>query len=63
MLSQESRREIIDLINREVVPAMGCTEPAAVSLCTAKAVETLGCQPEKIEVFLQKFLFRDICLL
>ncbi|MBO7213310.1 MAG: serine dehydratase subunit alpha family protein [Rikenellaceae bacterium] len=59
MLSQESRKEIIDLINREVVPAMGCTEPAAVSLCTAKAVETLGCQPEKIEVFLSPNVLKN----
>ena len=59
MLPQESRKEIIDLINREVVPAMGCTEPAAVSLCTAKAVETLGCQPEKIEVFLSPNVLKN----
>ena len=28
--------------NREVVPAIGCTEPIAVALCVAKATETLG---------------------
>ena len=50
MLATEIRKEIIALINREVVPAMGCTEPVAVSLCTAKAVETLGCRPHRIEV-------------
>ena len=35
MLSLSERRRIIDLINREVVPAIGCTEPIAVALCTA----------------------------
>ena len=50
MLSSEIRQEIIKLIHREVVPAMGCTEPVAVSLCTAKAVELLGVQPQHIEV-------------
>lgn len=58
-LSAECRKEIIDLINREVVPAMGCTEPIAVSLCTAKAVETLGCQPEKVEVFLSPNVLKN----
>ena len=48
MLSQAERNQIIDLINREVVPAIGCTEPIAVALCTARAAETLGGEPEKI---------------
>ena len=45
----EERREIIALMNREIVPAIGCTEPIAVALCVAKATETLGCRPERIE--------------
>ena len=39
---------IISLIQKEVVPAIGCTEPMAVALCTARATEMLGCRPEKI---------------
>ncbi len=39
MINQSDRKRIIDLINREVVPAIGCTEPAAVSLCVATATE------------------------
>ena len=39
---------IIGLIQKEVVPAIGCTEPMAVALCTARATEMLGCRPEKI---------------
>lgn len=33
--------QIIALIHREVKPALGCTEPIAVALAVAKAVETL----------------------
>ena len=36
------QKEIIDLINREVKPALGCTEPIAVALAVAKAIEILG---------------------
>ena len=39
MLSKQSRDEIIALIHREVVPAMGCTEPVAIALAVAKATE------------------------
>lgn len=44
------RREIIDLIKREVVPAIGCTEPIAVSLCTARAAEFLREKMPGIEI-------------
>ena len=39
MTARES--EIIGLIHKEVKPALGCTEPIAVALAVAKAVETL----------------------
>ena len=48
MIDKETRERIIALVHQEVVPAIGCTEPMAVALCTAKATEQLGCRPEKI---------------
>ena len=36
------QQEIIDLIHREVKPALGCTEPIAVALAAAKAVEIIS---------------------
>ena len=59
MLPVDTRNEIIKLIKREVVPAMGCTEPIAVSLCTAKAVEVLGKSPEHINVFLSPNVLKN----
>ncbi len=47
-MTQSEREQIIALIQREVVPAIGCTEPVAVALCVAKACETLGQQPEHL---------------
>ena len=49
MVSEIERRQILALVKREVVPAIGCTEPVAVALCVAKATETLGEIPERIE--------------
>ena len=42
MLDKETRDRIIALIHKEVVPAIGCTEPMAVALATARAKEALG---------------------
>ncbi len=59
MLPIETRNEIIKLLKREVVPAMGCTEPVAVSLCTAKAVELLGFVPQHIDVKLSPNVLKN----
>ena len=58
-MKENKRKEIISLINREVVPAMGCTEPAAVALCVAKAKEILGTVPVKIEVALSGNMLKN----
>lgn len=58
-MEKNLRRQIIELIHREVVPAVGCTEPAAVALCVAKATETLGCMPDKIELRLSGNIIKN----
>ena len=59
MIPQPERKRIIDLIRREVVPAIGCTEPIAVALCVARAAETLGCRPEKITARLSANILKN----
>ena len=59
MMTTQEHDKIIDLIKREVVLSIGCTEPMAVSLCVAKACETLGAKPEKIEVALSANIFKN----
>lgn len=59
MLPQTEREKIIALINREVIPAIGCTEPIAVALCTARAAELLAVRPERIEVLLSANILKN----
>lgn len=59
MVEKELRERIIALIHREVVPAIGCTEPMCVALCTAKATEKLGCRPDKIEAYLSANILKN----
>ena len=53
------RDSIIKLINKEVVPAIGCTEPMAVALATSRAVEALGCRPTKISALLSANILKN----
>ena len=59
MVNKEVRDRIISLIHQEVVPAIGCTEPICVALCTARATEKLGIRPEKIEVLLSANILKN----
>lgn len=59
MLNTIIRQQIIALIRRQVVPAVGCTEPMAVALCTARATELLGYRPEKITVRLSANILKN----
>ncbi len=43
-------RTYVEILKRELVPAMGCTEPIAVAYCSAVARSYLGRLPDKIEV-------------
>lgn len=58
-MNQAERKEIVELIRREVIPAIGCTEPMAVALATSRATELLGRLPERIEVRLSPNILKN----
>ena len=51
--------QIDALLHKEVIPAIGCTEPVAVSLCVAKACEALGALPQRISVALSPNIYKN----
>ena len=59
MQDKNTRDRIIALINREVVPAIGCTEPMAVALATARATEALGQRPAHISALLSANILKN----
>ena len=54
-----TNEHILQLLHREVIPAIGCTEPIAVALCVARATELLGSEPDHITVHLSKNIFKN----
>ncbi|BEU03184.1 UPF0597 protein [Agarivorans sp. OAG1] len=52
-------QQYIDLVQSEVVPALGCTEPVTVALASAKAAELLGGLPDSIQVKVTPNLYKN----
>jgi len=50
MISEAMYKQYIDLLEGELVPALGCTEPIAIAYASAKARDALGAFPDEIIV-------------
>jgi len=48
--TNEKYEAYIQILNEELVPAMGCTEPIALAYAAAKAREVLGGMPDSVEI-------------
>ena len=59
MLTPTQTRQITALMHREVVPATGCTEPAAVALTVAYAAAQTAAEPQSIEVLLSGNMLKN----
>ena len=58
--NSECYRSYINILKRELVPAMGCTEPIAVAYCAAKAREVLGEMPSTVEVLASGNIIKNV---
>ena len=50
MLDKNTCERYTALLQGELVPALGCTEPIAIAFAAARAREVLGCMPQKLIV-------------
>lgn len=50
---------LLELLHQEVIPAIGCTEPACVALCVARAKEQLGAEPDSITVEVSRNIYKN----
>ena len=58
-MDEKTKVQILDLIHREVIPAIGCTEPIAVALASAKAAEILNKEVEQVDVLLSANILKN----
>lgn len=59
MLEEQLRQQIIALVKREVIPAVGCTEPIAVALAVASSQSLLNGYPSRIHVVLSPNMLKN----
>ncbi len=50
----------IKILNEELLPAMGCTEPISVAYASALARETLGTVPERVEISVSGNILKNV---
>ena len=55
----EFGNRIVEILHREVVPALGCTEPAAVALASANARKAVGGKPGEISVSVSSNIYKN----
>ena len=53
-------RDYLKILEEELIPAMGCTEPISVAYCAAVARQTLGAIPEKVEIFASGNIIKNV---
>ncbi len=54
-----SENEIISLLKKEMVVAMGCTEPAAAALAGAQAAQLLGRTPDRLTISASRDMIKN----
>ncbi|MGX6592684.1 L-cysteine desulfidase family protein [Cetobacterium ceti] len=59
-MNNEILSSILTILNEEIVPAEGCTEPIALAYAGAKVREILGTIPEKINIYLSGNIIKNV---
>lgn len=52
--------KILRILEEEIVPAEGCTEPIAIAYAAAKAKKILGAIPNKVDIFLSGNIIKNV---
>lgn len=56
----ENYQMFVDILNNELKPAMGCTEPIAIAYCASKVKEVLGGLPDSVDIFVSGNIIKNV---
>jgi L-cysteine desulfidase len=59
MINEEKKRYLLNMVKRETVPAIGCTEPVAVAYAASFGKKYIDSHIEKIAVLVSKNIFKN----
>lgn len=59
-MEQKIYNNYVQILQTELIPALGCTEPIALAYASAKAVEVLGTFPEKIDALCSGNIIKNV---
>ena len=58
--TDEKYQAYVKILEEELIPAMGCTEPIALAYAAAKARETLGCMPDRVKIGASGIIIKNV---
>ncbi|KXX66894.1 serine dehydratase subunit alpha family protein [Flammeovirga sp. SJP92] len=58
-ISEKEQKQIFKILEEEIVPAEGCTEPIAIAFAASKAVEVLKKKPDTIRIFVSGNILKN----
>ena len=59
-MDREIYNAYVRLLEQELVPAMGCTEPIAVAYAAAVAKDALGVEPETVNITVSANIIKNV---
>ncbi len=59
-ISNTIKNQVLKILEEEIVPAEGCTEPIALAYTAAKAVEVLQKEPKKLKVYVSGNIIKNV---
>ena len=59
-ISDVKYSQYLQILREELLPAMGCTEPIAMAYAAAKARQTLGAMPDKIDIVISGNIIKNV---
>ncbi len=59
-LTDNRYQAYLNILNEELIPAMGCTEPIAIAYAAARAGEVLGVLPERVLVEASRNIIKNV---